>query len=80
MQRTNTLYRVTTNENTLPFDEEAALGVLKYLDKDNLQELDDSNEKLEEHISDIDQVGIVTAHDPNHIQNMTRCYCVQSEF
>jgi len=57
MQRENTLVRISSKANNLTLDEQAALGVLKYLEKDELQELNDSEEKLEDLISDQQQVG-----------------------
>ena len=55
MQRDNTLHRLSQKDN-MGFNEEAALGVLKFMEKDHLQELADSEEKLEELINDQDQV------------------------
>ncbi|XP_067932221.1 vacuolar protein sorting-associated protein 37B-like [Watersipora subatra] len=58
MQRENTLHRLSGRDrgNAVTFNEEAVLGVLNYMDKDDLQELQDNEEKLEELINDQDQV------------------------
>lgn len=57
MQRENTLHRVSNRNNgAMSFNETEALGVLTYLDKDELQRLNDNDEKLDDLVNDLQQV------------------------
>lgn len=58
MQRANTLHRVSNRESTMSFNEEAALGVLTFLEKEQLQGLNDNEDKLDDLVSDLQQVNL----------------------